>query len=437
MIVICSANLPGFNLLPYQARAVDSPSRFTWNCWARQTGKSFTFGLRRLVRALWRRRNQIILSAGARQSREVMLKVRQHCDTLRIHSELIETGFYKDTSIRQIEIRLSNGARIIGLPANPLTARGFTGDVFLDEFAMHRDDVGIWAALFPTLLRGEGQLDVASTPRGCRNIFHRLINNKRFTRTTLTLDDAVAEGLSINIAEIRAGIGDELTWRQEFCCEFVDESTAFLTLDLIRLCHDSRLTSDVDWHAIQRRGAEIYLGVDIGRKHDLTVIWIWERDGDEFITRGVTTLAVTSFDAQEAALSRLLVLPTVIRCAIDGTGLSMHLCEHLVNRYGDYRVEPVTFSAAIKTQLAGRLRVAAERAQLRIPTDDDILADWHSVQRMVTETSHIRFDADRSSGGHADRFWAAALGLYAAGNSAGRPEYTCAGPPAFKRIGAW
>lgn len=437
MIIICSANFPGFNLLPYQDRAVHSPARFTWNCWARQTGKSFTFSLRRLFRALRRRRNQIILSAGARQSREVMLKIRQHCQTLRLHSKLVETSFYRDSSIRQIEIRLPSGIRLIGLPANPLTARGFTGDVFLDEFAMHRDDEGIWAALFPTLLRGEGELDVASTPRGCRNLFHRLLDHPLFMRFTLTLEAAVEEGLKIDVAGIRAGIGDELTWRQEFCCEFADEATAFLTLDLIRLCHDSRLTSAIDWQAIQRHGAEIYLGVDIGRHRDLTVIWIWERAGDEYITRGVSVHSEIPFDGQEAAISRLLVLPTVARCAIDGTGLSMQLCEHLVNRFGNYRVEPVTFNSPIKTQLAGRLRVAAERAQLRIPTDDEIVADWHSVQRIVTSGSHLRFDADRSSGGHADRFWAAALGLHAAGNSAGPPEFITAGPSAFKRNGAW
>ena len=70
--------------------------------------------------------------------------------------------------------------RIIGLPANPMTARGFTGDVFLDEFAMHRDDRAIWAAVFPTILRGGGELDVASTPKGRDNLFAELRTNEQF-----------------------------------------------------------------------------------------------------------------------------------------------------------------------------------------------------------------------------------------------------------------
>jgi phage FluMu gp28-like protein len=156
------------DLLPYQRAALDCPARFTWNCWARQTGKSFTFSLRRLLRALNRRRNQIILSAGERQSREVVDKIRSHCTTLKIWHEFHERPFHANASFRELEVRLPGGARIIVLAANPLTARSHSGDVFLDEFAMHRDDAAIWASLFPTLLRGDGELDIASTPRGRR-----------------------------------------------------------------------------------------------------------------------------------------------------------------------------------------------------------------------------------------------------------------------------
>ncbi len=139
-------------LLPYQLDALVCGARFTWNCWARQTGKSFTFSLRRVLRGLARRRNQIILSAGERQSREVMEKVRLHCQALRVWHEWHRQRFFRGTtSFQQLEVRLPGGVRIIGLPANPMTARGFTGDVFLDEFAMHADDAAIWSALFPRL----------------------------------------------------------------------------------------------------------------------------------------------------------------------------------------------------------------------------------------------------------------------------------------------
>ncbi len=62
----------------------------------------------------------------------VVRKVRHHCHAMKVYSEMTETIFFNDTSLRQLEITLPNGVRIIGLPANP--ARGYTGDVFLDEF---------------------------------------------------------------------------------------------------------------------------------------------------------------------------------------------------------------------------------------------------------------------------------------------------------------
>ena len=125
---------PFVPLLPYQREDVESDARFRRCCWARQTGKSFTKSLRRLLRGLKRGRTQVFLSAGERQSAELMQKVRQHCQALKIAHDFVGDHYFERTSFRQLEVGLPNGVRIIGLPANPQTARGFTGDVLLDEF---------------------------------------------------------------------------------------------------------------------------------------------------------------------------------------------------------------------------------------------------------------------------------------------------------------
>ncbi|HKQ48478.1 MAG TPA: terminase family protein [Phycisphaerae bacterium] len=428
--------LAALNLLAYQDAAVNCPARFTWNCWARQTGKSFTFSLRRLVRGLARKRTQIFLSAGERQSREVMEKTRLHCVTLKIWHEWHDRGYFRGTRFRQLEIRLPGKVRIIGLPANPLTARGYSGDIFLDEFAMHRDDEAIWAALYPSVLRAKGELDVASTPRGQKNMFHRLAENDAFERGTMTLEAAVAGGLEVDIAALRKGIADDLTWRQEFCCEFADEATSFMTYELIRKCHDVRLSTEVDARALARRGAAIYAGVDVGRHRDLTVIWLWERQVESFFTRGVIVMQAAPFAEQEAVLAELLKSRGLRRCCIDATGLGMQLAERLAASFGEHRVEGVSFTAALKSELAGRLRVLAERGHLSIPVDDAIVNDWHSMSRIVTG-GNVRFDADRTPGGHADRFWAAALGLHAADGAGGEVGYVSAGRLRFARAGVF
>jgi phage FluMu gp28-like protein len=76
-------------------------------------------------------------------------------------------------------------------------------------------------------------------------------------------------------------------------------------------------------------------------------------------------------------------------------------------------VEAVTFTNAVKSDLATTLRRAFEDRQLRIPIDQQVREDLHSVRRIVTAAGNIRFDAERDQASHADRFWALALALHA------------------------
>lgn len=424
-------------LLPYQRADVRSEARLQWSCWARQTGKSFTKALRRILRGLRRGRTQIFLSAGERQSYELMLKARQHCQALKLAFDYYDNRYFAGTQFKQLEIQLPNRVRLIGLPANPRTARGFTGDVLLDEFAMHRDDREIWAAVFPTVLRCDGELDVCSTPKGCKNMFARLRENDSFMRSTLTLPDAIAQGLPVDADEMRRSIGDEEIYRQEMLCEFLDEATAYLTYEQIAGCEDACLSIEPDLDALGQYSGELYVGVDIGRKKDRTIIWLLRREADVLITAGCVEMQNTPFRMQYDKLRQVLKLRCVRRCCIDSGGIGMQLAEEAVEEFGDYRVEAVTFTNALKSELAGLLRRRVEDRSIRIPVDERIRNDWHSIERTVTPAGHIRFDADRNSGGHADRFWAAALGVYAAGNPPPKQEHLKMPALTFARTGIW
>jgi len=424
-------------LLDYQREDVESDARFRWNCWSRQTGKSFTKSLRRILRGLRRRRTQIFLSAGERQSRELMQKARQHCEALKIATDYYDDRFFKNLGLRQLEIVLPGGVRIIGLPANPQTARGFTGDVFLDEFAMHAFDRDIWAAMFPTLLRGDGELDVASTPKGKGNVFYQLRQNDRFAQSTVTLNDAIGQGLDVDAEEIRKAMDDETLFRQEFLCEFLDEATAFLTYDQIAACADPSLAVCESAGALSAESRELFIGVDIGRLRDLTVVWVLADHGDALKTVALFELANAPFRVQFELISELLSLRKVRRCCIDAGGLGMQLAEQSVEQFGEHRVEAVTFTPALKSQIASALRIAVESQRIRIPNDERIRNDWHSVERTVTESGHFRLTAPRKEGSHADRFWAAALAVHAADTGGGEVESMVADPLKFSRTGTW
>lgn len=428
---------PAVPLLAYQQADVESDARFSWCCWSRQIGKSFTKSLRRLLRGLARRRNQILLSAGERQSRELMMKVQQHCRALNIASSLSGEPLLDGMTIRTLSVELPNGIRIIGLPANPQTARGFTGDVFLDEFAMHRNDREIWAAMFPSVLRGNGELDVASTPKGRDNLFAELRGNSRFAHSIVTLPEAIAAGLDIDADEIRRSMNDAELYRQEFLCEFLDEATAFLNYDQIARIEDPSLENGFDLSRLHRSSGPLYAGVDIGRLRDLTVMWVVEDVGGVLMTRGVRETAGEPFREQSAVLHALLSLRTVRRCCIDAGGMGLPLAEAAIEAFGGTRVEAVTFTMGTKDEMASRLRLRVEDGAIRIPVDAAIRNDWHSVRRSITSTGPARYEAARSGTGHADRFWAACLAVRAAGGGAGVVEAIRGAPLRFAQAGAW
>ena len=424
-------------LLSYQQDDVQSTARFRWCCWSRQVGKSFTKSLPLLLSSLRRRRPQISLSSGEPQSRQLMLSLQQHCRALNIAATVHGDQFFEGTSIQQLTVALPNGVRVIGLPANPMTARGFTGDVLLDEFAMHRDDRAIWASIFPSVLRGGGELDVASTPKGRDNLFAELRDNQRFERSLVTLDDAIAAGLEIDREAIRESMNDEELFRQEFGCEFLDESSAFLTYEQIAQAEDASLAGGFDLDAIARIKGDLFVGVDIGRCRDLTVMWVVERTGDGLLTRGIRESVGEAFRDQFAAMRSLLSLRTVKRCCIDAGGMGMPLAEEAAGQFGASRCEAVTFTSRVKDELATRLRLAVEAGSLRIPVDATIRNDWHSVRRSVTSYGPPRYSAGHSREGHADRFWAAALAVRAAGESAGAIEQVRGPGLRFGRAGIW
>jgi phage FluMu gp28-like protein len=439
------------DFLSYQKALIEDESRFIICMWARQTGKSFALAWKAALdawekdlsgqRVLW-----VVLSRGERQSREIMEKIRLAVRALRAASRVL-TGEMQDveslfrgedgTVYKQLEVILPGGSRIVGLPANPDTARGFSGNVILDEFAFHQNTRDIWTALYPTITRGY-RIVVASTPNGKLNKFYDLWEHggDRWSRHKVDIYQAVEAGLPVDIDALREGISDPEAWEQEYECKFIDEATAFLSYDLIASCED--YMASLDGTTIGE--GTLYMGVDVGRRRDLTVIWLCEQIGDVFWTRLVERMEKTPFRTQRERLFDLLSDYRVRRCCIDATGLGMQLAEEAKERFG-VRVEAVTFTNAVKEDLAQRMRAKFEDRLVRIPVDRVIRQDLHSVKKVTTVAGNIRYDAERSEagGGHADHFWALALALHA-GESApkGRVEYRSIVQRRFAQwAGAW
>lgn len=416
-------------LYPYQQRWLADTSRFKVGMFARQTGKTFTTTLELVLDCLQaeaegRRARWVILSRGERQAREAMEEgVKRHLRAMQTAFEYLELE-HEEAKVKSLEVTLPGGSRITALPANPDTARGFSANVFLDEFAFHADSRKIWMALFPVISAG-WKLRVVSTPNGKGNKFYELMTGEdsAWSRHRVDIYQAVADGLPRNIEELRAGLNDEDAWAQEFELQWLDEASAWLSYDLI-----NAVEHDDAGDPAKAGGGAFYIGNDIGRKKDLWVAWVWERVGDVLWTREVRVLKRATFREQDRVLDELVGRYNPVRICMDQTGMGEKPVEDAQRRYGSMRVEGVMFTADAKLHMANLAKEAFEDRKVRIPLGDAaIRADLHSLKKVTTPAGNVRFDVDGGDG-HADRAWAAFLGIYAASTPGFSVDWQSAGP---------
>ncbi|HVJ53464.1 MAG TPA: terminase family protein [Aliidongia sp.] len=420
-------------LCRYQIDWMLDKSRFKIGMFARQTGKTFTTTLEiaddcYAAEAEGRRARWVILSRGERQAKEAIEGLKLHAQAYGLAVEELEYDWKaNDVAYKALEIVFPGGSRVTALPANPDTARGFSANVFLDEFAFHRDSREIWKALFPVISAGF-RIIVTSTPNGKGNKFYELMTaaDGIWSRHTVDIYRAVAEGLPRDIDELRAGLADEDGWAQEFELHWLDEASAWLPYDLISSVeHDEAGRPDL------YRGGPCFLGNDIGRKKDLWVGAVIEPVGDVHWLRELAILKGASFARQDEELDRLMATYNVARACMDETGMGMKPVEDAKARHGQRRIEGITFTQASKLTMATLGKEAFEDRTIRIPMGDvKLRKDLHLLKKVSGPTGLPRFvaeDDDGTADSHADRAWSIFLALTAAGRPIHRMQVKTSG----------
>jgi phage FluMu gp28-like protein len=419
---------PVIQFLPYQRAWIEDASRFKIGMFARQTGKTFSTCGECVDDCFtaWaedRKARWVILSRGERQAAEAMAEVVKPFARAfyEVYNTLVkggeprfEEGEFRapqekgpDAVYKALEVAFPNGSRITALPANPDTARGFSANVILDEFAFHARSRDIWAALFPVISKGGQKLRVISTPNGKGNKFYELMTAEGsvWSRHIVDIHEAVRQGLDRDIDMLRRGMADEDAWAQEYELKWLDEAAAWLDYELIAAAEHPGAGRPEAYG-----GGPVFVGVDIAARADLFVIWVAEMVGDVLWTREVIARRRIAFAEQDALLDDVFRRYRVLRCAMDRTGMGEKPVEDAQRRHGTSRVEGVLFTPAARLDLATALKERMEDRRLRIPAGDAVLrADLHAIRSQVGITGQRRLIADGDTDGHADRFWAAAL----------------------------
>lgn len=424
--------------LPYQQAWIRDNSRLKVMEKGRQIGLSWStaYGL---VRRKAQRGARVDAWVSSRDDLQARL-FKEDCDKfgkiLQVACEdLGEQVIDKEKNISAYVLSFASGVRIHSMSSNPDAQAGKVGDRVLDEFALHPDPRKLWSIAYPGITWG-GMLEVISTHRGEANLFNKIILEAReggnpmgISLHRVTLQDALDQGFLAKLKSklpeddprqamdeaayfdfIRAGCVDEESFLQEYMCVPADEQGAFISYDLIDGCTYGR--GEI-WEAALDPAGVYYMGVDVGRKHDLTVLSLLERTPYGLETRRVLEMRNTKFSDQMAAIGRYAELPWVRRVCVDATGIGCMLAEELTARHGR-KVEGVTFTNGVKEDLANTLRRAMEDRRLLIPDKPELISDLRSIRKETTSAGNVRYVGERNADGHADRFWSLALAIHAA-----------------------
>lgn len=157
----------------------------------------------------------------------------------------------------------------------------------------------------------------------------------------------------------------------------------------------------------------LYIGWDLGRSRDRSVIWTWERVGDVAWCRDIKVMRDVRYEEQEMEFRKRIMRPNVARVTIDAGFVGDIYAERYAKELGPSRVQGVHLGGHMQGHLAELFANAFDKRMVRIPDDDEIRDDFSLVGQTEIKNGRTFLPAEavqRSDElGHADRFWAAAL----------------------------
>jgi len=342
--------------------------------------------------------------------------------------------------------------RILVLAANPRTARGFSGDLILDEFAFHENSQAIWEAAEPIISSNPDFLcRIASTGNGKRNMFYQLISEGRIPYYRVRRSDAWASreikiysavtGKEITPTQARAEASDKRAYDQNYECMFNDENSALLTQELINAAQrEGVLIENQEWSeatlirlATQTIG-DLYLGQDVGRNRDLSVQTVTEKIGQAYRIVAMLRMENMRLPAQRQQLKRIATLPKFKRGEIDMTGIGLGLFEFAQDessRTWGRKIFGVNFGssepiskrlkadgkkgekARVTEIMATDMLGVFEDRRIEIPMDPTLRDSLRKPEKIVSPGGRVSIAATRDDAGHADEFWSVALSIRA------------------------
>jgi len=216
----------GFAPDAWQAQLLRSRSQWILlNC-CRQSGKSTTTAIVALHQAIYDPGLVLCVSPSLRQSRELFAKVIGFLKSIEPVIPLEEDN--------KSSCELSNGSRIVSLPGDPDTVRGYSAPklVITDEAAYVSD--AMQAAIAPMLAVSQGRQIDMSSPNGRRGYFYEnWVNGEGIERIKIIGRECPRIGADF-LDQMRQKLGP-MMFAQEFEGEFIDAESSAFSSEMIEL----------------------------------------------------------------------------------------------------------------------------------------------------------------------------------------------------------
>lgn len=208
----------GFPPDPWQEQVLRFRAKQLCLLCTRQAGKTTTSSLLALHRAISVRGALIlIISPSQRQSSEMLLKVKEVMRGMPVPPRLEEDN--------KLSLTFENRSRIVSLPANEGTIRGFSAVNLLIEDEAGDVPDSLNTAIRPMLAVSGGQLIIMGTPKGRQGHFFEAYERGGDAWERIRIVGSQIKRYAPGFLEqeredfYRRGLGDY--FRQEYECEFV------------------------------------------------------------------------------------------------------------------------------------------------------------------------------------------------------------------------
>ncbi|MHA1286178.1 MAG: terminase large subunit domain-containing protein [Candidatus Thorarchaeota archaeon] len=393
-------------LHPYQIEWLHDKStrRICNKC--RRIGMSFVAALEVFHHSLFHpETTSLFISINEERAKELLQYIYTFADS---NPELFEGIFTKRDMDKA---HLTTGSIIYSLPNSPSGVRGIPErrgiNTYWDEAAHFRDDDAekMMTSLMGNMARG-GRLSLISTPFGQHGTFYEVYNNVKNKYPDYSRHEfpyTMCPDFTERAIEEAKRNNDPVTFRQEFCCEFVSSGDELFRLEDVMECVDDDLIDAKE----SESNNPFYVGADFAKRYDSTAIYVVERLDKTYIVR-----KSKCFDGRgqiDKVMPYMILLkerfsPSRIMC--DYTGMGIKIVDDLQKELGSI-VEGVTFTNPVKEKLIMNLWQLIIDQKVVIPHDRQLINQLIRLERGETVTGlptyrHVKGQRD-------DRVWALAL----------------------------